>query len=241
MKTFWDCLNDEAALVAGMAAMALSPKEKSDLEILYRTPAGVRVNRAHNNVIVGQTIRSSQRIGRYLTTYFDGIRPDDLMMWIGYITKLEDGAEFWSLKHQIRNAIKNLQWFDDLRLAKEALAENESEFAFLQTELNQKIANSLRSTHEQRLARLKNAPVKPRKFRLEILAYDRNPDVIAEVLLRAKGHCELCAKPAPFFRLTDGSPYLEVHHKIQLSKGGDDTVENAIAVCPNCHRFKHHG
>jgi 5-methylcytosine-specific restriction protein A len=34
---------------------------------------------------------------------------------------------------------------------------------------------------------------------------------------------------------------LEVHHKIRLADGGFDTVENAIAVCPNCHRQCHHG
>lgn len=33
----------------------------------------------------------------------------------------------------------------------------------------------------------------------------------------------------------------EVHHKVPLSAGGDDTVENAIALCPNCHRKAHFG
>ncbi|MFX5176317.1 HNH endonuclease, partial [Acinetobacter baumannii] len=54
-------------------------------------------------------------------------------------------------------------------------------------------------------------------------------------------HCECCGSLAPFSRRRDGSPYLEVHHKRPLSKGGDDTVENAVALCPNCHRFEHHG
>jgi 5-methylcytosine-specific restriction endonuclease McrA len=31
------------------------------------------------------------------------------------------------------------------------------------------------------------------------------------------------------------------HHVKQLAHGGEDTVENAIAVCPNCHRKAHHG
>jgi len=34
---------------------------------------------------------------------------------------------------------------------------------------------------------------------------------------------------------------LEVHHKVPLAEGGDDTVENAIALCPNCHRHAHYG
>lgn len=37
------------------------------------------------------------------------------------------------------------------------------------------------------------------------------------------------------------SPYLEVHHIIFLAQGGDDTVDNAEALCPNCHRRKHYG
>lgn len=46
-------------------------------------------------------------------------------------------------------------------------------------------------------------------------------------------------KKAPFLRKKDNSPYLEVHHIITLANGVDDTVENAIAVCPNCHRELH--
>ncbi|MDP2165535.1 MAG: HNH endonuclease signature motif containing protein [Hydrogenophaga sp.] len=61
------------------------------------------------------------------------------------------------------------------------------------------------------------------------------------VLRRASGVCEQCNQGAPFFRLTDGTPYLEVHHRVRLSQGGADSVENAIAVCPNCHRSYHYG
>ena len=69
----------------------------------------------------------------------------------------------------------------------------------------------------------------------------RNPDVIADVLWRAKGVCERCHRKAPFIRKSNNSPYLEVHHPIPLSDGGEDTVANAIALCPNCHREAHFG
>ena len=72
-------------------------------------------------------------------------------------------------------------------------------------------------------------------------AFQRNPDVIAEVLLRANGKCEQCKADAPFLKATNNLPYLEVHHKKFLSDDGDDTVENALALCPNCHRKMHHG
>ena len=32
-----------------------------------------------------------------------------------------------------------------------------------------------------------------------------------------------------------------VRNKIFLSNDGEDTVENAEALCPNCHREKHYG
>ncbi|WP_343928453.1 HNH endonuclease signature motif containing protein [Pigmentiphaga daeguensis] len=65
-------------------------------------------------------------------------------------------------------------------------------------------------------------------------AYVRNPDVVAEALHRARGQCGRCKQPAPFSRRKDGSPYLEVHHIQLLKDGGEDRVENAIALCPNC-------
>ena len=71
--------------------------------------------------------------------------------------------------------------------------------------------------------------------------FKRNPDVVVEVLKRANGVCEHCDSISPFFRSKDNTPYLEVHHKVQLSNGGEDTVENAIALCPNCHREAHFG
>ena len=69
----------------------------------------------------------------------------------------------------------------------------------------------------------------------------RDPSVIAWVLGAAGGACECCASPAPFVRTRDNSGYLEVHHVRMLSEGGSDTVENAVAICPNCHRELHHG
>ncbi|MEO1942713.1 MAG: HNH endonuclease [Candidatus Thioglobus sp.] len=30
-----------------------------------------------------------------------------------------------------------------------------------------------------------------------------------------------------------------MHHIHQLADGGEDTTENAVALCPNCHRMMH--
>ncbi len=76
--------------------------------------------------------------------------------------------------------------------------------------------------------------------RISVTQFQRNPLVQAWVLQQAKGVCEGCEKPAPF-RGTDGLPYLELHYLQPLAEGGGDTVTNAVALCPNCHREIHHG
>jgi len=100
---------------------------------------------------------------------------------------------------------------------------------------------SLKDDNETRKSRLLAAKKKPRVIEVKTKLYARNPDVAAEVLSRANGICENCTKPAPFLRAKDNSPYLEVHHIVQLAHGGDDSVENAKALCPNCHREIHFG
>lgn len=108
-------------------------------------------------------------------------------------------------------------------------------------ELEEKVSKSKKSSRLDRTKRLKNSAKKPSTTEVISKQFNRNPDVIVEVLDRAKGICERCKKPAPFIRAKDKTPYLEVHHIIMLANDGEDTVENAIAVCPNCHRELHFG
>jgi 5-methylcytosine-specific restriction enzyme A len=107
--------------------------------------------------------------------------------------------------------------------------------------LAEKIRKSLKDSAEASQKRLaiaaKLAPTRPAITQIHL----RNPDVVVEVLIRANGSCEECKEPAPFTRKSDGTPYLEVHHRKPLAEGGEDTIENAIAMCPNCHRKAHHG
>lgn len=103
------------------------------------------------------------------------------------------------------------------------------------------IRKSITDSPSDRALRLANAPRKPEQIQVIARAFKRNPDVIAEVLNRAAGKCERCLSPAPFLRASDGSPFLEVHHRHSLAGGGDDTVGNALALCPNCHREHHYG
>lgn len=52
------------------------------------------------------------------------------------------------------------------------------------------------------------------------------------------GYVNCAGKKAPFNR-PDGEPYLEAHHIVWLSQGGEDSIENCVALCPNCHKKMH--
>jgi 5-methylcytosine-specific restriction enzyme A len=104
-----------------------------------------------------------------------------------------------------------------------------------------RVQTSLKDSEAARRDRLAVASKIPRRVARLVYVYERNADVVAEVLNRAQGVCERCATGAPFSRRTDGTPYLEVHHTVPLAEQGEDTVENAVALCPNCHRYRHHG
>ena len=108
-------------------------------------------------------------------------------------------------------------------------------------DFNNQVEKAKKTNCEERRKYLEKANVKPEKNVVSLQVFKRNPYVVAEVLERAGGVCEKCKQEAPFYRASDGSPYLEVHHKIMLAAGGEDTVGNAIAVCPNCHRMLHYG
>lgn len=79
----------------------------------------------------------------------------------------------------------------------------------------------------------------PTKSGRVVQEFARSPAVVGEVLRIAAGRCELCECAAPFLR-ADGSPYLEVHHVQTLADEGADTVNNAVALCPTCHRLLHY-
>lgn len=80
----------------------------------------------------------------------------------------------------------------------------------------------------------------PKASTATVTQYQRDSSVKAWVLRQANGTCECCGKQAPFVD-SDGLPYLEVHHIRKLAEKGSDTVTNAVAICPNCHRELHYG
>jgi 5-methylcytosine-specific restriction protein A len=113
--------------------------------------------------------------------------------------------------------------------------------------LNEEIIERVQEVQEKKAARLSIAELKalikespPKAGTREVISkdYDRNPYVAEYVKRRASGICELCHNPAPFTN-KHKEPYLEEHHIVWLSKSGNDTVDNTVALCPNCHRKMH--
>ncbi len=91
------------------------------------------------------------------------------------------------------------------------------------------------------LARIAESVGERRLVEVKTPRFDRNPYVAEYAKRRANGICQDCHQAAPFVVKRTGEPYLEVHHVVPLAKGGTDTPDNVIALCPNCHRRRHYG
>ncbi|CZF77186.1 HNH endonuclease [Grimontia celer] len=141
-----------------------------------------------------------------------------------YITHYHEGSAKWFRLQKVTSTKSELEFLDDIT-----------------STLERDVQSSSADSAETRRKRLAKAARTPRSRVVKTVVYERNPDVVVEVLSRAKGTCEKCLKPAPFIKKSNGAPYLEVHHQVRLADGGEDTVDNAIALCPNCHRQAHFG
>ncbi len=93
---------------------------------------------------------------------------------------------------------------------------------------DKKVKKASQLSLEELKKRARNSSSKPGKRAATTTSYQRSPVVKAYVLKRA----------TPFNK-KNGEPYLEVHHVKQLADGGYDTIENTVALCPNCHRKMH--
>lgn len=97
---------------------------------------------------------------------------------------------------------------------------------------------ALRLTDDEITARaqLRSRPASSRTT--TSIAYIRDEYVAEYARRRAAGVCELCDQPAPFVD-RNGEPHLESHHVVWLARGGEDSIANTVALCPNCHRKMH--
>lgn len=104
-------------------------------------------------------------------------------------------------------------------------------------EIMEKEAVTLSNTElYKRVKAVKRESSKPRT--VETKVYDRDPYLKELVKRIAEGKCQYCGEIAPFID-KNGEPYLEEHHVTWLARGGSDTIDNVVAVCPNCHTKAH--
>ena len=128
-------------------------------------------------------------------------------------------------------------WIFPLQLVDKHQPINKSELA---KTLEKRIKKNQNLTADELLEKIKSkkGSRKPGKRPTRSNYFQRDENIILYSLLRAKGICELCDKPAPFLK-SNGEGFLEVHHIQHLANNGDDSIENTVALCPNCHRKMH--
>lgn len=78
----------------------------------------------------------------------------------------------------------------------------------------------------------------PKSITTVSITFSRSQHVANYAKRRANGCCDLCRGVAPFSD-SSGLPYLECHHIVWLAHGGADSIDNTVALCPNCHRKMH--
>lgn len=108
---------------------------------------------------------------------------------------------------------------------------------------NERVTSLKRLSDKKLLAKIQQQNdeakhTKTSKMTVKVPRYRRSMELAEYVKRQAKGHCDLCEQAAPFTN-KEHQPYLECHHIIWLSQNGADTLDNIVALCPNCHRKMH--
>jgi len=157
-----------------------------------------------------------------------------------------------AFEHRMQNisyilSLMGRSWLTGLKPAKNVDADvaDRIEILFTQLDGQKAVAVAAFEIAVREGVRQKNLPKpngnpSPKARRIAITQFQRDTAVKAWVLRQAGEICECCEQPAPF-NGADGLPYLELHYVRQLAEGGADTISNAVALCPNCHREIHHG
>jgi len=81
---------------------------------------------------------------------------------------------------------------------------------------------------------------RPEQVVQTISTYTRNNTVRSYVKRRSNYSCEMPNCNYIAFIKDNGEEYIEVHHVVPLSEGGEDSIYNTVALCPNCHRELHY-
>jgi 5-methylcytosine-specific restriction protein A len=153
-----------------------------------------------------------------------------------YMGKVALAVQPYTEDQPDQNGIPRKVWMFPLKLVGKSILSipdnllNESR-AKKETQAKTLSDNELKNRAEHSPKKAGNRPVTSNQ-------YDRNPWVTEYAKRRAKGKCQLCEQEAPF-KSKKGEPFLETHHIIWLAEDGEDTINNTVALCPNCHRKMH--
>lgn len=227
-----------------------NPEYNAALETILFRVADLGVPYIHVNVISRPLVkRFPELLERAITV--DGKRYIDLHRTSPEALRKEIGREQAELKeaptNSAGNRTKRILLHNPLidRELWKAVAEGTAVSGSFRASLTEQTAD--RKVLENRVNALLHGDLErpmgnatPKKTVLSSEAFERDPAVKAWVLKAANGSCELCQSEAPFVK-ADGVPYLEVHHVRPLAEGGQDTTENTVALCPNCHKRMHYG
>lgn len=130
-------------------------------------------------------------------------------------------------------------WIFPLKLVNDAAPIPEQDFNHAEQKRENVVKRVAKKLSDEDLSkRAQNESTTPGTIEVKSKRYQRNHYLVELVNRRANGVCQLCDQAAPFTR-KDGTPYLEVHHIVALADGGADSLENTVALCPNCHRKMH--
>lgn len=144
--------------------------------------------------------------------------------------------EVWAHRYNSMGQIKNDQeiWKKDLGNSQyNRFSEIYEEFLKMKSKyFNSLTLNQLKQTIAEK------QPNETTPTITQAVVYNRSVYIKEFARRVAVGICQLCDKEAPFLDKR-GNPFLEVHHINDLSKGGSDSIDNVVALCPNCHRKIH--
>lgn len=167
------------------------------------------------------------------------------MTYDGPFIELERLCEYFLLQELSLNNLRkngydgNMQGSCRLERFKPKLSEYIHKIDKIQTS-DEELTKVIQKISMQELKKLASRSSKrnPEVRETKVKQYKRSAFVSAYAKRRAGQYCELCGEMAPFLD-KDGYPYLEVHHVVWLSDGGADSINNTVALCPNCHRKMH--
>jgi hypothetical protein len=80
----------------------------------------------------------------------------------------------------------------------------------------------------------------PNQITTTVVSYPRNNVLRTFIKEKADYKCQMPDCNYEGFLKSDGKKYIEVHHLIPLSDGGEDSINNTVALCPTCHMKLHH-